>query len=70
MVARATATVTWDNEEFSLSESPTNYIPGRRRAPPGEPHRLIEVQSGSNLSEDDIARLNDHYGRVETQFSR
>ena len=45
----------------------STYIPKgeiHRLANPGtEPLEIIEVQSGDYLGEDDITRLDDHYGR-------
>ena len=39
-----------------------------RLSNPGKiPLRIIEVQSGSYLEEDDITRLEDVYGRLKTQ---
>jgi mannose-6-phosphate isomerase-like protein (cupin superfamily) len=36
----------------------------RLENPGKEPLHLIEVQSGDYLGEDDIVRLEDHYGRA------
>ena len=68
IVVKGTAEVTRGTERFLLSENQSTYIPI------GEVHRLhnpgklelemIEVQSGSYLGEDDIVRLEDHYGRL------
>lgn len=70
VVVRGTAEVTCGEDVFLLSENQSTYIPV------GEIHRLknpgkielemIEVQSGTYLGEDDIVRLDDTYGRVET----
>jgi mannose-1-phosphate guanylyltransferase/mannose-6-phosphate isomerase len=67
IVVRGTARVTCGSETRLLTENQSTYIPL------GEVHRLenpgrmdlemIEVQSGSYLGEDDIVRLDDHYGR-------
>jgi len=61
--------VTRDNDVFLLYENQSSYIPKKAK------HRLtnvgqteleiIEVQLGSYLGEDDIVRLEDHYGRVK-----
>ncbi len=65
IVLRGTAQVSRGDEEIILTEDHSTYIP------PGMPHRLVnpgkiplemvEVQSGSYLGEDDIARLEDVY---------
>ncbi|MCB1827800.1 MAG: mannose-1-phosphate guanylyltransferase/mannose-6-phosphate isomerase [Coxiellaceae bacterium] len=62
--------VTRDNETFLLSADQSTYIPNKTK------HRLtnasendleiIEVQVGDHISEDDIHRYEDVYGRVET----
>ena len=58
------------DEVFVLGENQSTYIPlgvTHRLENPGKIDlELIEVQSGSYLGEDDIVRLNDCYGRVET----
>lgn len=52
---------------FLLSEDQSTYIPlgtvHRLKNPGVIPLRLIEVQTGSYLGEDDIVRYNDDYGR-------
>jgi mannose-1-phosphate guanylyltransferase/mannose-6-phosphate isomerase len=68
IVVAGTAEVTCGTNTFLLSENQSTFIPI------GEVHRLknpgkvalemIEVQSGSYLSEDDIVRIEDNYGRV------
>lgn len=70
IVVRGTAKVTQGDEEFLLCENGSTYIPQMTK------HRLensgkillkiIEIQSGSYLDEDDIVRLEDSYGREET----
>lgn len=56
-----------DEEDFLLNENESIYIPvgeEHRLANPGKiPLQLIEVQSGSYLSKDDVVRLDDVYGR-------
>ncbi|MBF0162169.1 MAG: mannose-1-phosphate guanylyltransferase/mannose-6-phosphate isomerase, partial [Magnetococcales bacterium] len=68
IVVRGTAQVTKGSEVFLLREDESTYIPlgvQHRLANPGRiPLELIEVQSGSYLGEDDIMRLEDHYGRI------
>ncbi|MRI34320.1 mannose-1-phosphate guanylyltransferase/mannose-6-phosphate isomerase [Endozoicomonas sp. OPT23] len=68
IVVKGTALVTNGDKELLLTENQSTYIPI------GEVHRLenpgkfdlemIEVQSGGYLSEDDIVRFEDTYGRV------
>ena len=67
VVVRGTARITRGEEVFLLHENESTYIPigtVHRIENPGElPLQIIEVQSGSYLGEDDIVRLEDHYGR-------
>lgn len=67
IVVEGTARVTCDDKVFLLQENESTYIPigtTHRLENPGRvPLRLIEVQSGSYLGEDDIVRLEDTYGR-------
>lgn len=67
VVVSGTARVTNGEKTYLVSENESTYIPiGQVHAleNPGRiPLELIEVQSGSYLGEDDIVRLQDHYGR-------
>lgn len=67
IVVRGTARVTLDDETFLVGENESTFIPVGRvhclENPGLIPLELIEVQSGSYLGEDDIVRLDDHYGR-------
>jgi mannose-1-phosphate guanylyltransferase / mannose-6-phosphate isomerase len=69
VVVRGTARVTRGDEVFLLSENQSTYIPlgvRHRLENPGKlPLEIIEVQSGAYLSEDDIVRFEDAYGRTE-----
>jgi mannose-1-phosphate guanylyltransferase/mannose-6-phosphate isomerase len=68
VVVSGTAKVVNGEKELTIGTDESSYIPA------GNPHRLsnpgdvdcvmIEVQSGDYLGEDDIVRLEDHYGRV------
>jgi len=68
VVVQGTATVVCGKRKFLLHENESTYIPA------GQKHRLenaqdtklelIEVQSGLYLSEDDITRYDDLYGRL------
>jgi mannose-1-phosphate guanylyltransferase/mannose-6-phosphate isomerase len=68
VVVQGTAKVTCDEKMFLLEENQSTYIPvgaKHRLENPGKlPLRLIEVQSGSYLGEDDIVRYDDAYGRA------
>lgn len=67
VVVEGTAKVTCDGEVRLLHENQSTYIPIgvlHRLENPGKlPLRLIEVQSGAYLGEDDIVRFDDTYGR-------
>jgi mannose-1-phosphate guanylyltransferase/mannose-6-phosphate isomerase len=68
VVVQGTAQVTCDDKIFALKENESTFIPlgstHRLENLGDEPLRLIEVQSGSYLGEDDIVRLEDVYGRA------
>jgi mannose-1-phosphate guanylyltransferase/mannose-6-phosphate isomerase len=67
IVVRGTAAITNGEQKLMLTENQSTYIPlgeVHRLANPGTiPLEIIEVQSGSYLSEDDIVRFEDNYGR-------
>ncbi|MBY0431037.1 MAG: mannose-1-phosphate guanylyltransferase/mannose-6-phosphate isomerase [Rhodospirillales bacterium] len=69
IVVEGTARVTRGNETLLLHENESTFIPlgqMHRLENPGKvPLRLIEVQSGAYLGEDDIVRVEDQYGRIE-----
>ncbi len=68
VVVSGAASVVRGDETFVLAENESTYIPVgtvHRLGNPGKiPLEVIEVQSGSYLGEDDIARLEDTYGRT------
>jgi mannose-1-phosphate guanylyltransferase/mannose-6-phosphate isomerase len=68
IVVSGTAEVTKDNQAFFITENQSTYIPHTTRhslANPGKiPLKMIEVQSGAYLGEDDIVRYQDLYGRA------
>jgi mannose-1-phosphate guanylyltransferase / mannose-6-phosphate isomerase len=68
VVVKGTARVTHDERTFLLRENESTFIPiggvHRLENPGREVLDIIEVQSGSYLEEDDIVRIEDHYGRV------
>lgn len=67
VVVEGTALVVLDHEEKMLCENESIYIPAGTKhqlSNPGKiPLKVIEVQSGSYLREDDIVRFNDPYKR-------
>ena len=71
IVVEGTALVTCDDRQFLLQPNESTFIPlgsKHRLENPGQtPLRLIEVQSGSYLGEDDIVRFEDTYGRVQAE---
>ncbi len=68
IVVNGTAKVEIDKKEIVLYENQSCYIPqGSKHRLSNEgriPLKLIEVQSGSYVGEDDIERFEDNYGRV------
>jgi len=68
IVVEGTARVTRGEDSFLLHENQSTFIPlgtMHRLENPGKlPLRIIEVQSGPYLGEDDIVRVEDTYGRV------
>jgi mannose-1-phosphate guanylyltransferase/mannose-6-phosphate isomerase len=68
VVVSGTAEITCGEKTLQLHENQSTYIPlgvAHRLANPGtKPLEIIEIQSGDYLSEDDIVRLDDHYGRM------
>lgn len=69
VVVTGTAIVSRDGQSFVLRENESTFIPAgitHRLENPGKvPLRLIEVQSGEYVGEDDIVRLEDDYGRSQ-----
>ncbi len=67
VVVRGTAKITCGDKKLLLTENQSTFIPMgeiHRLANPGSiPLEIIEVQSGDYLSEDDIVRMEDSYGR-------
>ncbi|MFC5068087.1 mannose-1-phosphate guanylyltransferase/mannose-6-phosphate isomerase [Flaviflagellibacter deserti] len=68
VVVHGTAQVTRDDEKFLVYENQSVFLPlgcvHRLENPGLVPLKLIEVQSGSYLGEDDIVRLEDIYARA------
>ena len=68
VVVEGTAAVRRGEDDLLLHENQSTYIPKEtvhRLSNPGRiPLRVIEVQSGTYLGEDDIVRLDDEYGRT------
>ena len=71
IIVSGTAEVTLGDTVRLLTENESVYIPlgskHRIKNPGSIPLVLIEVQSGAYLGEDDIVRLQDNYGRAETE---
>lgn len=71
VVVKGTAKVTRGDEILLIHENESVYLPKgmqHRVENPGKiPLHLIEVQSGAYLGEDDIVRIEDAYGRVDTE---
>ena len=69
VVVKGVAQVDCGDRSMTLHENESTYIPvgeTHRLSNPGNtPLEIIEVQSGAYLGEDDIVRLDDHYGRLE-----
>lgn len=69
VVVTGTALVTCGDKTFTLRENESTFIPvgtPHRLENPGKlPLRMIEVQSGEYIGEDDIVRIEDDYGRTE-----
>jgi mannose-1-phosphate guanylyltransferase/mannose-6-phosphate isomerase len=67
VVVRGTAQVTCGDEVTTLAANQSAYIPigtvHRLANPADEPLEIIEVQTGELLSEEDIERFSDAYGR-------
>ena len=67
VVVQGTAEVEIDGKKLILSENESTYVPvgstHRLSNPSKNLLKIIEVQSGSYLGEDDIVRLDDIYGR-------
>jgi mannose-1-phosphate guanylyltransferase len=68
IVVSGTAEVTCGEKVFLVEKNQSTYIPlgetHRLRNPGKIPLKLIEVQSGDYLGEDDIVRFEDNYGRT------
>ena len=69
IVVSGKAKVEVDGKEMILYENQSSYIPlgiKHRLSNPGKVElKIIEVQTGSYLGEDDIERFDDSYGRIE-----
>lgn len=68
VVVTGTAMVTCGDSHFILRENESTFIPAgtvHRLENPGRvPLRMVEVQSGEYVGEDDIVRIDDDYGRT------
>lgn len=70
VVVKGIALVTCGDKSITLNENESTYIPlgqKHRLSNPGQdPLEIIEVQTGVNISEDDIIRFDDEYGRAKS----
>ena len=68
IIIKGIATIRVNKEEYTLHENQSTYIPigAKHRLSNNEklPLRIIEVQCGDYLGEDDIVRFEDNYGRI------
>ena len=68
VVVSGTAKVEIDGKSIFLNKNQSSYIPlglKHRLSNPGKNNlKIIEIQSGSYLGEDDIERFEDNYGRI------
>lgn len=69
VIVKGTAVVTRGDERIVLREGQSTYIPKgtkhRLENPTATPLVIVEVQTGEHLSEDDIVRYEDVYGRAK-----
>lgn len=69
VVVKGTAKVNIGDKEIFIHENESAYVPKstlHRLENPGKvPLEIIEVQNGEYVGEDDIVRIEDHYGRLE-----
>ena len=69
VVVEGAALIEVEGKETLVFENQSTYIPcnsKHRLSNAGKiPLRIIEVQSGSYLEEDDIERFDDNYGRID-----
>lgn len=72
IILEGTATVTLNNQKHTLHKNQSTYIPigAKHRLSNHEnaPLKIIEVQCGNYLGEDDIFRFDDNYGRISKDF--
>ena len=68
IIIKGVATITLNKKQYVLNENESTYIPigSKHRLTDNEVSqlRLIEVQCGDYLGEDDIFRFDDNYGRI------
>ncbi|MEZ8144191.1 mannose-1-phosphate guanylyltransferase/mannose-6-phosphate isomerase [Enterovibrio sp. FF113] len=72
IVVKGSAVVTVDANSFVMTENQSTFIPPatyHRLTNNGQiPLELIEIQTGSYLGDNDIERVEDHYGRTTTEM--
>ncbi len=71
VVVEGVATVTCGESVYTIQTNQSTFVPmgvkHRLENATDQPLRLVEVQSGSYLGEDDIVRFQDDYGRVSPE---
>lgn len=73
VVVSGNARVTIGEEQFTLLENESTYVPvgvrHRLENPEDVPLEIVEVQSGDYLGEDDIVRFEDRYDRITPEHT-
>ncbi len=72
VVARGTAQVTVDEDQHTLGRGQAMHVPRNvhhriENISSVEPLEIIEVQTGDYLGEDDIVRVEDDFGRADSE---
>ncbi|HCI85824.1 MAG TPA: mannose-1-phosphate guanylyltransferase/mannose-6-phosphate isomerase, partial [Dehalococcoidia bacterium] len=70
--ARGTAQVTVDEDQHTLGRGQAMHVPRNvhhriENISSVEPLEIIEVQTGDYLGEDDIVRVEDDFGRADSE---
>ena len=68
VVIEGRAKVTLENKEYYLNKEESFFVPKQKKHrlenPFNRPLKIVEVQNGSYLEEDDIVRFDDDFGRI------
>ncbi|MDD4661884.1 MAG: mannose-1-phosphate guanylyltransferase/mannose-6-phosphate isomerase [Candidatus Pacebacteria bacterium] len=69
VVIEGKAKVTLENKEYYLNKEESFFVPKQKKHrlenPFNKPLKIVEVQNGSYLGEDDIVRFDDDFGRID-----